>query len=50
MKKVLKVYMWFFAAIMFSLAWDFSDTNGVFWMMSACVSFSFGINAKEKNY
>jgi hypothetical protein len=40
--------MWFFAAMMFLVAWAFSDTNGVLWMIPACVSFSFSINEYQE--
>ena len=48
MKKVLRVYMWFFTAIIFGLGWALSDTNGVFWVIPACISFSFSINEYQK--
>ena len=39
--------MWFFAAVMSFVAWYFAD-NGAFWMIVACASFIFGIDAKKK--
>ena len=50
MKKLLTdSNMWFFAAIMFFITWLFSDTNGALWMIFACASIIFGIDAKKKN-
>ena len=40
--------MWFFAAIMSLVAWSVSD-NGSLWMIFACASFIFGIDAKKKD-
>ena len=40
--------MWFFAAIMSIVAWFFAD-NGALWMIFACASLIFGIEAKKEN-
>ena len=49
MKKLLTdSNIWFLAAVMSFVAWYFAD-NGAFWMIFACASFIFGIDAKKKN-
>ena len=39
--------LWFFSAIVFSFTWAISD-NGAMWMIIACASFIFGIEANNK--
>ena len=41
--------LWFFASIMFFITWLLSDTNGALWMIFACASVIFGIDANKKN-
>ena len=41
--------MWFFASIMFFITWLFTETNGALYMIFACASFIFGIDAKKKD-
>ena len=49
MKKILTdSNMWFFAAVMWSVAWAFTD-NGALWMIFAGASFIFGIDARKKD-
>ena len=41
--------MWFFASIMFFITWLFTETDGALYMIFACASFIFGIDAKKKD-
>ena len=41
--------MWFFASIMFFINWLFTETDGALYMIFACASFIFGIDAKKKD-
>ena len=41
--------MWFFASIMFFITWLFTVTDGALYMIFACASFIFGIDAKKKD-
>ena len=50
MKKLLTdSNMWFFASIMFFITWLITETDGALYMIFACASFIFGIDAKKKN-
>ena len=41
--------MWFFASIMFFITWLITETDGSLYMIFACASFIFGIDAKKKD-
>ena len=41
--------MWFFASIMFFITWLITETDGALYMIFACASFIFGIDAKKKD-
>ena len=41
--------MWFFASIMFFITWLTTETDGALYMIFACASFIFGIDAKKKD-
>ena len=50
MKKLLTdSNMWFFASIMFFITWLITETDGALYMIFACASFIFGIDAKKKD-
>ena len=41
--------MWFFASIMFFITWLITETDGALYMIFACASFIFGIDAKKED-
>ena len=41
--------MWFFASIIFFITWLITETDGALYMIFACASFIFGIDAKKKD-
>ena len=41
--------MWFFASIMFFITWLITEADGALYMIFACASFIFGIDAKKKD-
>ena len=50
MKKIITdSNMWFFASIMFFITWLITETDGALYMIFACASVVFGIDAKKKD-
>jgi len=50
MKKIITdSNMWFFASIIFFITWLITETDGALYMIFACASFIFGIDAKKKD-
>ena len=50
MKKLItESNMSFFASIMFLISWIITETDGGYYIIMACASFIFEVNAKKKD-